>query len=956
MLGKRGNRENRGGKQAFIARFASYAVLLITLLYPLYVYAASAVDIVVKQRVILAQKRGIVTLPFSVVNRSSKTLYFTEDVDLPEGWRILANAGSFTLGAGETSLRLVHVLASSDVPAGKYTIPYRVTSRNNSAIRAEKNISVVIKSTSKLSVAVIEKPDLVLAGEEYAVKVRVENKGNVAISLGVNIKDASAYLASFTPHHLKLKPSQKAIISIHSKIPKSIKKSSHHQLKLSLKGKSIAVDKVIKTQIVSFQPEGTGLYHSIPTKVTITYTSNRNNNGDSNGNNGGANKAKNGVLQTELVAVGNLDEEGKHHLNLLYRDAKTNTLSSLGSDSEKRLSYNNNFFTVHLGDRSYSLAGITDEGLYGKGVEVGYHPPDQKWNIRTFIAEHDQDQDQQNNAEKEGVKKAKFSGFEVGYRFDHDFELAINALSKEENDNSQPKETITGIDMRWDKYASAEVTLSLAKDKDGSAFRLQQYGSLSDFNYDLEIQKADADFDGLIKDIKSESLTGIYSFNGNKNYIRANVYHAQHNLKKDTNKRIPEEKNFSLGLGHYFNNLRQDSLYTELFTRKTQDQRKLSDYNQIEQGIKIDYQKNISQQLRLNAIFEHAIEKDKIKNRKSTKNRGSLTLAYTPSEKYNFGFNIDSTKKNNNYSTYSTQDSLSYGVNAAVRFNSKQVLSGYWRHTKANDSLQLNYNHTFHNGISLGASVSTDTLKTKQAEQNKQNNLEYQLRLSVPFDTPLYKYKNIGSLQGKVYDKALKQAVSNAIVSVAGQYAVTDKQGNYKFKAIREGRYDLTTNLTKTQLNNYLVENEQQQKARVIANKTLTHNINLVAGTGISGQVLAYSVASGSVMQASDNGMKPSGGIESLLVTLVSTNNSEIVHKALTSEGGFFSFNGIKAGQWMIQVTDPRKVIKDLRIEQPQRTVHLTIGEDKDIVFKAIPLIKKIKKIGPSSGFNVIGE
>lgn len=950
MQGKRGNRGNRGdreGKQAFIARFTSYAVLLITLLYPLYIYAASAVDIVIKQRVILAQKRGIVTLPFSVVNRSSKTLHFIEDIDLPEGWRILANTGSFTLGAGETSLRLVHVLASSDVPAGKYTIPYRIISRDNSAIRAEKNISVVIKTTSKLSVAVIEKPVLVLAGEEYAVKVRVENKGNVAVSLGVNIKDSSAYLTSFTPHHLKLKPSQKAIISIHSKIPKSIKKSSHHQLKLSLKGKSIAVDKVIKTQIVSFQPEGTGLYHTIPTKVTMTYTSDRNNNGD----NDTANKGKNGVLQTELVAIGNLDEEGKHHLNLLYRDTKTNTLSSLGSDSEKRLSYNNNFFTVHLGDRSYSLAGITDDGLYGKGVEVGYHPPDQKWNIRTFIAEYDQDQ--QDNAEEEVIKKAKFSGFEVGYRFDHNFELAINALSKEENDNSQSKETITGIDMRWDKYASAEATLSLAKDKDGSAFRLQQYGSLGDFNYDLEIQKADADFDGRIKDIKSESFTGIYSFNDNKNYIRANVYHAQHNLKKDTNKRIPEEKNFSLGGGHYFNNLRQDSLYTELFTRETQDQRKLSDYNQIEQGIKIDYQKNISQQLRLNTIFEHAIKKDKIKNRKSTKNRGSLTLAYTPSEKYNFGFNIDSTK---NSSTYDAEDSLSYGVNAAIRFDSKQVLSGYWRHTKVNDSLQLNYNHTFHNGISLGASVSTDTLKTKQAEQNKQNNLEYQLRLSVPFDTPLYKYKNIGSLQGKVYNKALKQPVSNAIVGVAGQYAVTDKQGNYKFKAIREGRYDLTTNLTKTQLNNYLVENKQQRKARLIANKISMHNINLVAGTGVSGQVLAYSVSNGSVMQANDNGMKPSGGIESLLVTLVSTNNSEIVHKALTSEGGFFSFNGIKAGPWMIQVTDPRKVIKDLRVEQPQRIIYLKIGKDKDIVFKAIPLIKKIKRIGPSSGFNVIGE
>ena len=916
------------------AVFATYALLLLALLYPLYVYSASFVDISVKQRVILAQKRGIVTLPFSVINRSARTLYLTESLDLPTGWRVLANTGSFALSAGERSLRLVHILASSDVPAGKYTIPYQLVSRDNSAIRAEKSISVVIKSTSKLSVDVVKKPDLVLAGEEYAVKVRVENQGNMPVSLGVDINDISAYLTSFKPSRLKLKPSQKAIITIHSKIPKHLKKSNFHTLKVSLKGQSIAVNKSIKTQIISFKPEGTGLYHSIPTKITATYT----NDGD------------NGILQTELVAVGSLDEEGKHHLDLLYRDTQTSTLSSLGSDSEKRLSYNNDFFALHLGDRSFSLAGIGDEGLYGKGAEIGYHPPDKNWNIRAFAAE----QDQQDNGEDGGVKKAKFSAFEVGYKFAHDFELAINTLSKENNNNKQQKETITGFDLRWDKYASAEVNLSLAKDKDGSAFRLQQYGSLGDFNYDLEIQKADADFDGRIKDIKSETITGIYSFNDKSNYLRTNLHHAQYNIDKDNSRRIVEEKNFSLGVGHYFNNLHQDSLYTELFTRETKDLRKLTDHNQIERGVRVDYQKNISQQLRLNTVFEHVVENNRITQKKSDKNRGSLTLAYTPSDKYHFGFNIDSAKSSNNsaYNT-NTKDTLSYGLNAAVRFNTRQLLSGYWRHSNNNDSLQLNYNHTFNNGISLGASVSTDTLATTT---NNKNDLDYQIRLSVPLDTPLYKYGNIASLQGKVFDKELQQPVPNAIVSIAGQYAVTDKQGNYQFKAIREGKYNLTTNLTKTQLNNYLIENEQQQKATLIANKTLMHNIKLVAGTGISGQVLGYTVSNGSILQASDDGIQPSGGIENLLVTLTSTDNSEIVHKALTTDGGFFSFNSIKAGQWLIQITDPRKVIKDARIEEPQRTINLKVGEEKDIVFKAIPLIKKIKKIGPSSGFNVIGE
>jgi hypothetical protein len=388
---------------------------------------------------------------------------------------------------------------------------------------------------------------------------------------------------------------------------------------------------------------------------------------------------------------------------------------------------------------------------------------------------------------------------------------------------------------------------------------------------------------------------------------------------------------------------------TEVFLRETKYLRKKPDYDYSGKGIRMDYQKGITEQLRMDLTLEYALENYPILKKKSAKNRGSLTLAYTPSDSYSFGFNIDSSQTN----IEDSSSSLSYGLNAAIHFNSRQNLSGYWRHSdnteSKTDSIQFNYNHTFHNGVNLGASISTDTLNAND------NNLDYLLRITVPFDTPLYKYKNIGTLKGKVTNKQ-QLPIPNVIIGIGRQYAVTDKDGNYQFKAIREGEYELTSNLTKTTLDNYLIENEQQRKATLLANKSTYHNITLILGTGIKGQVLGYSLSNSSIMQSNNDKIKPSGGIDGLLITLISAKNSEIVHKVLTDEGGFFSFNSITAGEWQIQITDPKKVLINTRLEESQRIIKLKAGEEQDILFRAIPLIKKIKKIGLKNGFSVSGE
>ena len=917
-------------KQALIC----FALLQLFFAYPL--HAAPSVSITVKQRIVTVQQRGIVTLPFIVSSRSTKTQILNEKIELPKGWRMLAQKGAFTLAPNARSLRLVHALAPSDVPAGKYSIPYHVLSKDKLTVLAEEQINVVIRSTSKLVINTLEKPEMVLAGEDYLAKVRVENKGNSPLSLNININDVAGYLTTFEPRQLKLAPSEDGIVTVKSTIPADLKESLSHTLKLSFRGRSVSEDKTISTRIISRTPVGTGLYHSLPTTISSSYIDD----------------GSKSALQAEIAVKGSLDEKGEHYLDLLYRDDWTSVSSPLANGSEQRLTYQFNNVAMYLGDRTVPLAGITDNGFYGRGAELSYHPANRNWTARAFSVKKRPEEEDGDTSTRSDMK-----GFEVGYQFNENVEFAFNMISSNDANNSQKNERIAGLEFHWDKHTEAEINFSLAKDKDGNAFQFEQNGSLGALSYDLEIARADTGFDGRINDVERQILSGVYQVN-DRNYLRANLFHSRRNLQKDIRQRIPEEKNINVGVGHYFNKNMQHSFYAELFFKKIEDKRDESDLNYTEQGIRLDYNKLINQKFELNAVFEYVQENNKIKLEQSDKTRGSLTLAYTPSEKFYFGFNVDSSLVNND-SDYNAADQLSYGFNASVNFNESQRLSGYWRYSKraekSSQNLHIGYHHTFQNGMALGASVSTDLL------QDNTDELSYQLRLSVPFDTPIYKYKNIASVAGKITDHSTQQPIPNTVVGIAGQYAVSDESGGYRFKAVREGEYQVTTDLSRTDNSNYFLEDEKYQKVSLMANQANVHDIALVAGTGVSGQVLNHAVhrspaAKMSLGLQDKAALKPIAGVSGLLITMVDTEDDSKVYKTLTNEGGYFHFNGVKPGQWRILASDPDGVMKEGRLVETQRIVNLKVGEEKKVTFNVIPLIKVIKKIGPSSGFNVSSE
>ena len=901
-----------------------YSLLLASLLFPSFSYSAPLFEVTAKQGTLTVQDRGIISLPFIIKNNSDKILQLTEKVDLPEGWRLLTSGHFFSLNSGEQTVRLIHVLAPSDTPSGRYTIPYRITSKQNTSFIVEEKISLIVKSHSQLNVEVVNAPSLVLAGETYTVKVRVKNNGNTTVTLDIALRDFQQYVSSVAPKKLSLSPSQESIVIIRATIPNNVDNSSYHKLKLSLQSPSISVDKIINTQVISRIPEGEGKYHLLQSKTTLTYYHNNNNNS----------------LQTELKVFGDLDEAGEHAIDILMRNKKDFSDSQFILDAEKRISYKNTELDAHIGDRSFRLKGIVNTGFYGEGAEINYHPSQKKWNIRAFKAE---------NKQQKHINKSKISGAEVTYLFDDDLEVSANILLKTDADNSQEKEKLVGINTKWYKNENTDIEVSYAQDNDGNAYNIQQNSYLNSFDYNVSLQRYSPLFDGVTKDSKSEQFTGYYRFNNDENYLRSYLSHKRRNLNKDPARQIYDASKVSFGVGHYFDKSGKKSLYTEVFHQTEKDKRQVSDLDNRTQGLKFEYKNTIDAQWALSSRLEYQRNDDQIRQTKFNQQQESLTLSYTPNDKYRMALNVDAAQF-----SATKPNTLSYGANASLDLNNRQTLSAYWRHSeyaKTNsNSFQINYSYLINKDASLGLSVSKENNNTKDSDIN------YSLSLSIPLDIPLYKRDDISSVKGKVFDTENNQAIENAIVNIAGQYAVTDKLGNYTFKSVRAGNYTVNTNLDKTNKENYRINDELKQNINLIADKTTLHNIPLSLGSGLSGYVKKYIASNSSIIESKNAKLVPSGGIEGLLITLTSTDDSQKVHKVLTLNEGYFSFQGIKSGDWQVQVSDPQNLIKNFYIQNPVRQIHVQNGEIKALDFRAVPFIHAIKKIGPSTGFSVSSE
>jgi hypothetical protein len=314
-----------------------------------------------------------------------------------------------------------------------------------------------------LQVDTVAIPDFVISGEPYAASFVIQNSGNTAIqvnyqlrsSLGNALKPDSGTL-DFAPGEAK-----DIIVEVQSQ---DRQKPEHDILTLTAEVMNSEI-RERTTANVKILPRVTGHetpFHTIPTSIGLSYVINNHQQSSSNG------------WQAEIHGGGALDEAGEHNIGFYLRGPDITDKSSFGSQDEYWFSYWNKDFSLHLGDKYYTLSPLTESGRYGFGADVKYWRGDLQlhaYHMRERFASSETEQLQQ-------------SALSARYAIDDSSRIHLNYLNKQQDHNNQYVFSLRGeLNQSPALNLDVEYALSRSGSDTGQAGRGYVSGTYGDFRY-----------------------------------------------------------------------------------------------------------------------------------------------------------------------------------------------------------------------------------------------------------------------------------------------------------------------------------------------------------------------------------------------------------------------------------------------------------------------------------------
>ena len=735
----------------------------------------------------------IVTGSFLVSNRSEKEEEFFEKLTLPAGWQeIVSEEFALKLKPGERQLRVVAFLVPVTSPAGRHQISYSVQSHRDLNIADSDSIEVVVLPVTKLQILVEEKPEVVIAGEAYEVRLRLVNKGNSEIDVRLKMKSTPDYPVSVKPPEIALESGKSQIIRLEVKTDEKLRKRIKNILEIKAETAESRNDvaSLRQTVLVEIIPKVTGepdRYHRLPVQVALI---------------GAGQDGKSG-LQAEFSGRGSLDEDRTRSVDFLFRGPDIQERSRRGKRDEFRLSYHHGYLALHFGDRGFSLSPLTERFYYGRGAEVNIHPA--KFEIGAFYLESRWED-----------PKARKVGTYLAYRFNDKFEIKGNCLSKSKDSTSSFK----GYHV---KIYSIQTEISLSEwmrlglesgfargEREGElsnlAFRIDLNGRISNqIRYSFEKTHAGPKYLGYYNDADYTRGTMTFPIYGK---LRGNLSYrsTKNNLDIDSTKETANrEKSYQSSISYSFpfgTNISLD--YRDLIRG---DDALPANYNYREKALRL----GVAQTLGKFSLHTH-IERGKFED---------MLLAITNDnlERYSF------------YASFRQGYAQTYSLYARIGHDSftphpertKSVgISGSWK-IKHNLSLKLNYQRD-----NAGSETSeqrdnvfstfTYTFKNSHAlvsraqwskyEQKKEEDFSFLLMYTIPLRIPVGKKKSIGVLKGKVYDdeKAERPPISKVILTADQATAITNQNGEFIFPALAPGIHYLRVERSSIGLNRITTE------------------------------------------------------------------------------------------------------------------------------------------------------
>ena len=879
----------------------------------------------------------IVTCSFLISNHSRRKEKFFEKLDIPEGWQLIVSEElPFELKPKEKQLRVMGFFVPNSCPAGRYQTTYSAGRHNNNKIADHVSFSVIVLPIIKLKILVESKPEVVVAGEPYKVKLRLINQGNSERDLKLEVKGTPDYPLKMVVSEISLKAGESVPLEINVKTDKRLKRVTNHILtvkagtkKLKKEVVSTSTSQVLLTEIIpkitcKFDP-----YHRIPSQIKLISIK----------------EESEAAFQMEFSGSGKLDEEGKTGIDFLFRGDDIHNKSIYGQRDEYYLNYYSELLDFFVGDRNYSLSPLTERYKYGRGAEINIYPADFK--VGTFYVESRWEKPEEGRA-----------GMYVEYKFNDYLNVKGNFLNKNK-ESYNDKISSLQTQIKPTEKLNLELEYGYCNSSREEKFTDNAYSV--DFGgevynrvyYNLKKIYAKPNFFGYYNDIDYNSqrvvfpiydkLSGKMSYHGYKN-----------NLGRDVIREVAvKEESYEAGISYPVKYGMQIYLDYKDFRRK--DELLPADYDYGENLLRLRLEQTF-RKLSIHSYIERGrFENELIDNENNYFGRYSFYAYFRPNYKQSYSVY---TRIGDDSFSGSLEKAKSTGVSGTWHINNFYFNLNY-KHYKGNNIQQHNVFSKFFYTLPNKHSLS---LKSHwfRYEERKEEKTSFFLVYTIPWGIPIRKKEFIGSVKGNVYDgeKGENVPIANVILRIHGAIAITDKKGRFVFPSLNPGTYFLMIDKSSVGLNR-LADKKIPIKVEVKGGEVTKIKIGIVDSGTISGEVIFFDVKkkenkdlkndvfligsgqSNSLQRSDKNNLKGKRALNNVLVEI--SNGREIVREN-TNKKGEFCFKNIRPGKWTLKIYD-YNLPANHYFEKNELQIELKPGEERRFVIKVLPRVRPVKII-----------
>ncbi len=875
---------------------------------------------------IQTQPKELVVTGVTITNPGIREINRNISIKLPDNWQSVSGTGDIVVPPNDSIMRLASFFIPQNALADTYAVMLQLKNDSDGTLIEEQQINVTVLPNPAIEITSIGQAiNSALAGEDYSLEFKIENIGNVPVSINIAPFHNDVGIVNLDCEHLSLDVNEFAFVPLEISLNSNVYRVSNaifgfetHVMPVNDNAEPI-IQRTSQKIIVYPRDSGNfDEYFELPGKVKFKTVVDNRDGVDCDG-------------QVEISLIGPLDQNESSSLDLLYvGPERERSMIFLTNDEHIHLRYEDEDYGIFLGDGHYILTPLLDNPKSGRGIK--FDTNFDVFSLETFYAHSNRYPDDEDNI-----------GISLGLNPSDNQKISVNLLLADTDTqrlHTPDNRSVVGFRGEFSDGSSynldAEYATNVNSDMPGrnNAYRIEWRVNHKDGEFLARHINTSPGFGGYYHDLNITECFGMLPIS-NKIKLFGNWRNHQRNLTSYTDfiSDLSEEY-YRLGTSYAPS---VSSLLSVEFISATRDNIfESTRYNTKENYFRLAANHRWGDYY-INGRFEYGENSDLILQDSRDHINYNGTITWDVSDDFEIAGFIGY-RKGHSFDI-NRGSSTRTGMNFKYDFSDRAyIASGVYidnvRNSYRRIYIPLTLRHKYENSNQIEIRARHSII---QRNGEDTSDTAVMVEYTVPTSIKLERRDDIAQITGYIRDlENDNQGIPNVLVHTKDRASLTNQDGKYTIKGIKPGEHAITVNLKNIGSNRITIP---QTPVKVdVEGGVMLFNIDVTTAATISGRIDAALLPNQS---ENDDPFE-------IVVELHSDSGGEF---RITNEKGGFNFESLPPGHYVL-IIDESKLPRHYKFDQSYYEFDLQPGDAitvKPQVVEAKINVKIIKEGGELS-------